>query len=199
MSIVTGTPETSAEHHPVLGFLNELVALIIPLGLIVLGVIVLGWEAIAWTGALVWGAVAALAMSLTIAIGRSIGITTMNLLDLLGSLIAPRGTGASWFVGLLIHMATGAVLAVAGAYSIVLLGFEVTWLSAGIWAAFVSLLALLMMSSLGVVHPKIRRHEQVDPGPAAVHFGALTPVGVVLAHLVYGAVLGLLYNAWPLA
>ncbi len=60
-------------------------------------------------------------------------------------------------------------------------------------------LALLMMSTIGSVHPAIRRGEQEDPGPAALRFGAMTPMGSLLGHLVYGLVLGLTYDAWPLS
>jgi hypothetical protein len=39
----------------------------------------------------------------------------------------------------------------------------------------------------------------LDPGPAATNFGALTPLGSLMGHLVYGLVLGLTYDAWPLS
>jgi hypothetical protein len=50
----------------------------------------------------------------------------------------------------------------------------------------------------GAVHPAIRRRDQDDPGTAATNFGAMSPVGSLMGHLVWGAVLGLAYAAWPL-
>jgi hypothetical protein len=70
--------------------------------------------------------------------------------------------------------------------------------SALIWGVVLWLLALLMMTTIGAVHPAIRRGQQADPGPAATHFGRMTPVGSLLGHLVYGLVLGLTYHTWPL-
>jgi hypothetical protein len=56
-----------------------------------------------------------------------------------------------------------------------------------------------MMSTIGTVHPAMRRGDQDDPGPAATHFGRMTPLGSLMGHLMYGLVLGLAYAAWPLA
>lgn len=38
----------------------------------------------------------------------------------------------------------------------------------------------------------------VSLGPAATNFGPMAPMGSLVGHLVYGAALGLTYNAWPL-
>ncbi len=44
-----------------------------------------------------------------------------------------------------------------------------------------------------------RHGDQEDPGPAETSFGPMTPIGSFMGHLVYGLVLGLAYDAWPLA
>ncbi|MGH9186267.1 MAG: hypothetical protein ACRD0U_10710 [Acidimicrobiales bacterium] len=49
------------------------------------------------------------------------------------------------------------------------------------------------MSTVGAVHPAIRRGRQDDPGPLATNFVTMTPVRSLKDHLVWGAVLGLLY------
>jgi hypothetical protein len=48
-------------------------------------------------------------------------------------------------------------------------------------------------------HPAIRRGELEDPGPLMLNLGAMTPFGSLMGHLVYGLVLGLAYDAWPIA
>lgn len=79
-----------------------------------------------------------------------------------------------------------------------LVGLPTNWLTAVGWGAILWALALLMMSTMGAVHPAIRRGEQEDPGPAATNFGAMTPMGSLMGHLAYGLVLGLAYQTWPL-
>ena len=86
----------------------------------------------------------------------------------------------------------------AWAYGAALIGAPGNWASALVWGFILWLLGLLMMTTIGVVHPAIRRGQQDDPGPAATHFGRMTPVGSLLGHLVYGLVLGLTYHTWLL-
>lgn len=122
----------------------------------------------------------------------------MDLLDLLGSIMAQPGSTASRTIGAVIHHVNGALLAIAWAYGAALLGLPANWLTAMGWGVILWALALLMMSAMGSVHPAIREGEQEDPGPAATNFGAMTPVGSLVGHLVYGLVLGLAYQVWLL-
>lgn len=122
----------------------------------------------------------------------------MDLLDLLGSAMVPPRTRAAKALGGAIHHTNGAVLAVAWAYGTVLLEVEANWASGAVWGVILWALALLMMTTMGSVHPAIRDGRQDDPGPAATNFGKMTPLGSLMGHIVYGVVLGLAYNAWPL-
>ncbi|WP_159943344.1 MULTISPECIES: hypothetical protein [unclassified Nocardiopsis] len=61
-----------------------------------------------------------------------------------------------------------------------------------------TVLALVMLSSVGAVHPAMRRGREGDPGAAARNFGSMTPPGSLMGHLVYGLVLGLGYQYLPL-
>lgn len=125
-------------------------------------------------------------------------MTRMDLLDLLGSMFAEPGTSASRATGALIHHMNGALLAVAWAYGVAMIGWSANWISVLWWGVVLWILALLMMTTIGAVHPAIRRGEQDDPGTAATNFGKMTPMGSLIAHLIYGIVLGLLYQTWPL-
>ena len=122
----------------------------------------------------------------------------MDLLDLLGSMVAPAGTAASRVTGAVVHHVNGALLAIAWAYGVALVDLPANWATGLAWGAILTVLALWMMTAVGSVHPAIRRGEQDDPGPAATNFGAMTPAGSLMGHLVYGLVLGLLYDAVPL-
>jgi hypothetical protein len=62
-----------------------------------------------------------------------------------------------------------------------------------------TVLTLRMMTMIGTAHPAMGRGEQDDRGTAAAtNFGAMPPIGGLMGHLVYGAVLGLGYAAWPI-
>jgi hypothetical protein len=197
-TIVTGTPERSDRHSTVLAPLGLMISMSVPPAIIIAGIIVEGWDGISWVGAAIWGAVATVAFTLFSMMGKAMGMTDMDLLDLLGSTVAEPHTASARAIGAVIHHTNGAILGIAGAYAAALIDVELDWLSGLAWGGALWVLALLMMSTIGAVHPAIRHRTQHDPGPAATNFGSMTPVGSLLGHAVWGVVLGALYNAWPL-
>jgi hypothetical protein len=170
----------------------------IPAAIAIIGVITLGFDEIHWLGAIVWGVVATLAFTLFSIMGGAMGVSRMDNLDLLGSMMAQPGSTASRTIGAVIHHTNGALLAIAWAYGVALLGLPANWLTGLVWGVILTALALLMLSTMGALHPAIRSGEQEDPGLMATNFGAMTPLASLMGHLVYGLVLGLLYQTWPL-
>jgi len=176
-----------------------MVSMAVPAAIVVIGLVAEGADAIDWPGAIVWGVVATAVFTLFSMMGTAMGMTRMDLLDLLGSVVARPGSAASRALGAVMHHANGALLAIAWAFGVALVDLPANWATGLLWGAILTPLALLMMSTIGSVHPAIRRGEQQDPGPAALRFGAMTPMGSLMGHLVYGLVLGLTYDAWPLS
>lgn len=170
----------------------------VPAAIGIWGVVALGFGAISWTGAIVWGLVGTIAFTAVSMMGKAMGITNMDLLDLLGSVAAKPGSAEAKRLGLAIHLMNGALLGVGGAYAASLFGVQLSWASGLIWGVTLWGLALLMMSGIGAVHPAIRAGRQRDPGNAATNFGPMTPVGSLVGHVVFGVVLGGLYQTWPL-
>lgn len=199
MTVMTGTEHTRTEHAGGAAAVGLMVSMGVPAVIAVAGVLLLGWDAISWGGAIIWGIVATAAFTLFSIMGKAMGMTRMDLLDLLGSMFVPAGTSASRALGAVIHHVNGALLAIAWAYGVALLAWPANWWTGLLWGIVLWVLALILMSSIGAVHPAIRRGEQDDPGPAAMNFGRMTPLGSLLGHAVYGLVLGWLYQTWPLA
>jgi hypothetical protein len=199
MTVFPGTQRARAEHTIPWGAVGLMLSMAPPVILIVAGVALHGWDAVSWLGAIVWGVVATLAFTVVSMMGKAMGITRMDLLDVLGSAVAGPGSSRAKIIGLGMHLTNGAVLALAWVYGAVLFGLPANWLTALAWSVVLTALALVMMSTIGAVHPAMRQGEQADPGPAATNFGRMTPVGSLAGHLVYGLVLGLTYAAWPLA
>jgi predicted cobalt transporter CbtA len=121
MTVLSGTGDTRTEHSVPWGLLGLMTSMGVPVALIVVGVAVDGWGAISWPGAIVWGVAGTFAFTLFSAMGKAVGMTRMDLLDLLGSTVVPAHTTASRVVGFVIHHSNGAVLAVAWAYGAALL------------------------------------------------------------------------------
>jgi hypothetical protein len=81
------------------------------------------------------------------------------------------------------------------------------WLGASIGLVHSLFVLLAVMPALPSLHPRMASEEQgptptrqlQPPGFLALNYGRRTPVSVVLAHLAYGAIIGLLYRVEPKA
>lgn len=186
-----------AEHSPFapVGFL---VSMAIPAAIAVIGLIALGFDEIEWLAAVVWGVVATVAFSIAGVMGTTTGMTRMDIFNTLGSWFAPAGSGTARALGVVMHHTNGALLAIAWAYGVALVDLPANWWTGLAWGGILTVLTWLMMSTIGTVHPAIRRGELDDPGFMMRNLGAMTPLGSLMGHLIYGLVLGLLYDAWTL-
>ena len=198
MTVVTGTPETRTRHSQLGGTLAVLTAMGIPAGLCIISLAIHGWTAISWVGALVWGGAATVVLTVAMSVGKQMGMTRLDSLELLGSTVAQPDTRHARVLGGIIRLSTGAMLAVAWAYTMELFNWEAYWLTGLFWGALLWGLAALMMTGIGVVHPSIRRGNHPDPGPAATNYGKMTPLSSLVGYLLYGLTIGLFYNWFPL-
>ncbi len=187
-----------AEHSP-LAPLGFLVSMAIPAAIAITGVLALGFDEIDWLAAAVWGIVATVAFSVLGVMGTATGMTRMDIFNTLGSWVAPAGSATARAIGVVMHHTNGALLAIAWAYGVALVDLPANWWTALLWGGVLTALTWLMMSTIGAVHPAIRRGDLEDPGFMMLALGPLTPIGSLMGHLAYGLVLGIAYDAWPLS
>jgi predicted cobalt transporter CbtA len=95
MSVVSGTGHESAEHSQMVALTGLMLSMGIPPALIVVGITALGWSAVDWGSAIVWGVIATAAFTLFSMMGTAMGMTRMDLLDLLGSMVAEPGSSTA--------------------------------------------------------------------------------------------------------
>jgi hypothetical protein len=186
------------EHSP-LAPLGFLLSMAVPAAIAIIGIAALGFDEIDWLAAIVWGVVATVAFSVLGVMGTATGMTRMDIFDTLGSWIALARTRRARTIGILMHHTNGALLAIAWAYGVALVDLPANWWTALLWGGILTALTWLMMSTIGAVHPAIRRGELEDPGFMMLNLGGMTPVGSLMGHLAYGLVLGIAYDAWPLS
>lgn len=192
--LITGTQDARGEHSTGRAILGATIACGMPFAIAIAGIARYGWSAVSWAGGLGWGALAALVFVLFTRLGEDTGVTKMDLLDLLGSLFASPHTRSSRTIGFIVHLIDGALLGVAYAYGLLLGRWPATWLTGLIWGVILWVLSLILLTSIGGVHPAIRKNLEGDPGTAAVNFGKMTPLGTLIGHAIYGVILGVLYN-----
>ncbi len=148
-----------------------------------------------WTGV-----AGASAMLVVIYAGRSAGMTSMDLLRTLGTMIIPGGSAnAVYTAGLMMHLMMGA------AFGLVHAGLihaadpsttgAATLLGIALGAAHGVIVTAMMPPMLTMAHPLVRAHEMPAPRVMMTGFGLMTPAGMVMAHMVFGLVAGGLYVA----
>jgi hypothetical protein len=132
--------------------------------------------------------------------GRAVGMTRMNFLEILGTMMAPSGSKATVYsVGLALHLMASAAFGLAYAGLLHAIGVSSVGQAAGwgfaIGAAHGVVVLMVLPMMLNAMHPLIRKQATDRPGPALTGFGGGTPVGSVMAHIVFGVVVGAVYAA----
>lgn len=144
------------------------------------------------------GLVGAVAMLMVIYAGKTMGMTSMDLLKTLGSMVVPKGSdGVVYGVGLMVHLMMGVMFGLVHSALI----HAVAPATEGGAAAYGALFGLIhgmvvavtMPVMLKQMHPLVRSGDMDDPGVAMTGMGSMTPMGIAMAHVVFGLVTGAIY------
>lgn len=151
-----------------------------------------------------WAVVAGLlggsAFLAVVTMGLATGMTRMNFLEVLGTMVVPNARrGTVYATGLAAHLmaSAGFGLAHAGllhAIGVTSVGQAAAWDVALGMAHGVVILAMLP-AVLTAMHPLVRKHAMDRPGVALTGFGNGTPIGSLMAHVAFGLVVGAVYAA----
>jgi len=150
---------------------------------------------------LLWGFAATIVMAVTMAASQRLGYTRMSIPFLLGTMLTPNRDRAMLF-GVLAHMMNGWLFAVVYALAFESWGRASGWLGAGIGMVHALFVLTVGMPAVPAMHPRMvseyfgptpNRHLQ-PPGFLALNYGRRTPIVTLVAHLVYGAILGAFYR-----
>ena len=150
--------------------------------------------------AIVAGLVGGLAFLMVVTMGLAVGMTRMNFLYVLGSMLAPKAPrSTAYAVGVAVHAIASAVFGLVHAGILHAIGMTSIGQAAG-WDLLIGgihglLVLMILPMALELMHPLVRRGEMERPRFALTGFGAGTPVGSLVAHLVFGLVTGAIYAA----
>jgi hypothetical protein len=150
---------------------------------------------------LLWGFLATLVLTGTLAASQGLGLSRMSLPFMLGTLVTPDRSRAM-LVGFGMHFMNGWLFALIYALVFESLCRATWWLGAvgGLVHGLFVLLVLLPL--LPEVHPRMATERQgptptrmlQPPGFLALHYGRRTPLATLIAHIAYGAILGAFYR-----
>jgi hypothetical protein len=157
----------------------------------------LEWAPMNWAGWATFGFVATVLLTTIMVASQLGGLSRMDIPMLLGSIFV-KGPDRARVLGFLIHLVNGQVFALLYASAFHLIGRAEWWIGAlfGLVHGLVALTVILPL--LPGVHPRMASersgptlHKVLEPpGILGLNYGRETPAFTLLAHVVYGAVLG---------
>lgn len=150
---------------------------------------------------LLWGFVATVVLTTLMVASQGLGITRMSIPYMLGTLVTPDRDRAR-ALGIGLHLVNGWLFSLIYVAAFHAWGEATWWRGAAtglVHAAFVLTAGMRLLPS---VHPRMASEDQgptplrqlEPPGLLALNYGLRTPLSVLVAHLVYGAILGAFYG-----
>ena len=144
------------------------------------------------------GAVATVVMTAMLYMGMAMmpRQMPMNILYMLGTMMS-RNTMMAYVAGSMMHAMMGIAFALVHAAAFKGLDLTSALVAWGVLFGFVHYLIVGMgMGMIGTMHPLMRTGQMPAPGIFVSNLPRMTVMGFLMVHLVYGLVVGVLYEAW---
>lgn len=145
--------------------------------------------------ALLAGLAGTVAFTALIYAGPSMGLPRMDIATMLGTMFVAN-PGAAFAPGLAMHLMIGLVLALGYAFLFAHWLPGRPWLRGALYGLVPwAMMMVVVLPMLGLVHPLVRAGMMPAPGLFLSGMGTvMAPLGGLIGHLVYGAVLGAVYG-----
>jgi len=150
---------------------------------------------------LLWGFASTLVLTSLMAAAQSLGLTRVSLPYLLGSVLTPSRDRAN-SLGFVIHLLNGWVFSLFYVAVFHSVGRASWWIGALVGLVHAAFVLTAGMRILPGIHPRMASEKQgptatrqlEPPGFLGLNYGLQTPATIVIAHLVFGAILGAFYR-----
>ena len=150
---------------------------------------------------MLWGFFATAVLTTCLAASQGLGLSRLSMPLILGAAFTADRRRANLY-GFALHMANGWLFAVLYALVFESLHRATWWLGAILGLAQALFILAVVMPLLPCVHRRMASEDdgpnptsQLEPpGFLALNYGRHTPLATILAHLLYGAILGAFYT-----
>ena len=154
-----------------------------------------------WSAWFVSGFGATVVLTLVLAASQGLGLTRMNIPYLIGTMATGNRDRAT-ALGIGIHMLNGLLFSLIYVVAFHAVGHAGWWLGGAIGLVHGFFVIAVAVPALPGLHPRMASEtagpasERLlePPGFLARNYGDGTPVSILLAHLLFGIVLGLFYS-----
>jgi len=152
-------------------------------------------------GVLLWGFAATTILTTILRGSQAIGLTRLDLPLMLGLIVTPNRDHAKAY-GFFMHLFNGWLFTLVYAAFFEYLGRADWWLGSAIGAVHGIFVLAVGLSAVPGLHPRMATdargpeptRELEPPGFMALNYGRRTPLVTLLAHVIFGAILGTFYR-----
>jgi len=153
-----------------------------------------------WGSWFVWGFASTIVLTMLMAGSQGLGLTRMNIPYLLGTMLTPDRDRAK-ALGVLIHVVNGWVFSLVYVAAFHAWGGPTWWKGALIGVVHAGFVLTAGLPTLPGLHPRMASEtrgptvvRQLEPpGFLGVNYGYRTGLSIVIAHGVFGVILGAFY------
>jgi uncharacterized membrane protein YagU involved in acid resistance len=153
-----------------------------------------------WPSWLFAGFAATIVLTTILAGSQGLGLTRMNIPYMLGTMFVANRDRAKLY-GFAMHAFNGWIFSLIYVAAFTITGIKTWWFGAAIGLVHASFVLVVAMPILPGMHPRMASEvhgptavKQLEPpGFLARNYGTRTPWSVLLAHLLFGAILGFFY------
>lgn len=150
---------------------------------------------------ILWGFAATIVLTTIMTGSKAFGITRIDLPFMLGTLFTSNRNNAPW-IGFLTHLVFGWLFAFIYGAAFESSGNSTWWFGLSIGFVHGTFVLTVGLVVLNYIHPRMASPFQgptptkqlEPPGFLALNYGKGTPLITLLAHLIYGIILGVFYN-----
>ena len=154
-----------------------------------------------WASWLLWGFASTVVLTTALAGSQGLGMTRMNVPYLLGTIVTPDRDRAK-FIGIALHFVNGWIFSLIYVAAFQAVHSATWWFGAAIGFVQATFVLAVALPVLPALHPRIANEQygptvarQLEPpGFLGLHYGIRTPISVVIAHMIFGGVLGAFYS-----
>jgi uncharacterized membrane protein YagU involved in acid resistance len=154
-----------------------------------------------WGSWLVWGFAGTVVLTALMSASQGFGLTRMNLPYLLGTMVTPDRDRAKLY-GILIHLFNGWVFSLVYVAAFYAWGGPTWWKGVTIGLVHAFFVLAVGMPTMPGLHPRMASEtrgptvvRQLEPpGFFGMNYGLRTPISIVVAHALFGFILGALYR-----
>jgi uncharacterized membrane protein YagU involved in acid resistance len=154
-----------------------------------------------WASWAIWGFAATVVLTTVLSLSQGIKWTRLNVPLMLGTMLTSDRDKAKW-CGIFIHMLNGFIFSLVYVATFHAWGGP-SWQKGAVIGLIHSLFVLAVaLPNLPAIHPRMASEYYLSddvrqlepPGFFAINYGLSTPIAVIIAHIIFGIILGAFYK-----